>query len=284
MTEAAPILDDPILDSPILDDPILNDNDETGAQKVFVRLITARPGPPWDQARQAGLEARLGAPAPLSEVVYRLRRLDSWRPGGSARFAAVYARLQDARQGLVATPTIDGKRIPVSFMPAAEAARRLRKLAIVALASGAIAALAVTALGSAMARRSQDEAALRGAERLATSRQRQAQELRRLKRQSLVLDQMGLRKMALGDVLSDLAWASSARSPDAHIQALHWDHGYLAVEVEGEAAPFLGGDRPDGRPGLFRRPGVWLWGVSTLEPWAAGPGVTPGSSRPGAAP
>ena len=250
--------------------PILNDNDETATPRVFVRQFTARPGPPWDQARQARLEARLGAPAPLSEVVYRLRRLDPWRPGGTARFAAIYAREQDARHGLVATPTIDGRQVPVSFMPAAETAKRLRKLAVVALASAAVVALVVTALGSAITRRAQTEAALQSVEQLAMSRQRQAQTLRQLKRQTLALDAAGVRGMALSDVLSDLAWASAARSPDAHIQALHWDHGYMAVEVEGDAAPFQTADRPVQKAKAPVRPGVWLWGVGTLEPWAQG--------------
>ena len=254
----------------------LNDNDDhedADGQRVFVRVITARPGPPWDQSRQATLEARLGAPAPLSEVAYRLRRLDPWRPGGAARFAAIYARQQDARAGLIATPTIDGRRIPVSFMPAAQAALRLRKLAIAALASGAVAALAVTALGSAIARRGEAESALSAVERVADGRQRQAQELRRLKRQTIALDAAGVRGQALGNVLADLAWASAAKTPDAHIQALHWDHGYLAVEVEGDAAPFQSADRPLVKARTPVRPGVWLWGVGTLEPWGTGAGA-----------
>lgn len=252
----------------------INDNDEAeeaASQRVFVRMINARPGPPWDQSRQATLDARLGAPAPLSEVVYRLRRIDPWRPGSSARFAAIYARTQDARAGLVVTPTIDGRRISVSFTPPAQHARQARSLLIALVASGAATALVVTAVGVATARRGEATSALESFERIAAARVKQSAELGRMKRQTVLLDAAGLSGRRLDDVLSDLAWASRSKAAGAHIQALHWDHGFMAVEVGGDVAPFEATDRTVERAKAQVRPGVWLWGVGSLDPWSSGP-------------
>ncbi len=253
--------------------PPLNDNDgaeDAAAQRVFVRVIATRPGPPWDQARQAALEARLGAPARLTDIVWRLRRLDPWRPGGPARFAAVYARAKDARNGLVAAPTVEGRQVSVSFTPPAEQARRLRRLGAVAMASAVIAALAVGLASTVIARRGQTGALLDSAERAAAARLRQADALGRLKRQALELDGAGLRGRRIADLLADVAWTSAAKSPAAHIQALHWDHGFMAVEVEGADPPFASPDRPVQKSKAPVRPGVWLWGVSSMDPWQTG--------------
>ena len=59
---------------------------------IFVRTFTTPPGLPWDQSRVAMLEVRSGAPLPLGEVIYQLRRLDPWFVGRSARYAAFYVR------------------------------------------------------------------------------------------------------------------------------------------------------------------------------------------------
>lgn len=252
--------------------PPLNDNDgaeEAEAQRVFVRVITARPGPPWDQSRQAALEAKLGAPARLTDIVWRVRRLDSWRPGGPARFAAVYARAEDARKGLVATPTVEGRQVSVSFIPPAQQARRLRMLAAVALASGALSALGFGLVSTVIARRGETASLLDSAERVSASRLRQAESLGRLKRQTAVLDGEGLRGRRIADVLADVAWASAGKSPAAHIQALHWDHGFMAVEVEGADPPFAAPGRPVQKSKAPVRPGVWLWGVTSMDPWQA---------------
>ena len=260
-----------------VESPPLNDNageascerPEAEAQRVFVRMITARPGAPWDQSRQAALEARLGAPARSSEIVWRVRRLDAWRPGAEARFAAVYARSEDAKAGLTATPIVDGRRVSVSFAPAVQQARRLSGLVLAGLASAAIVVCILALGGQVIARRGQLTGALDTVEQASIARLRQAQDLSRLKRQARALDEERLNGRQIGDLLADLTWASMAKSPSAHIQALHWDHGYMAVESQGDAAPFGATDRPVQRSQAPVRPGVWLWGVSTLEPWEA---------------
>jgi len=56
---------------------------------------------------------------------------------------------------------------------------------------------------------------------------------------------------------------SAARTPDARIEALHWDHGLLAVEARGEYPPIAGSGPPPERSSKPVRPGVWLWGLKT---------------------
>jgi hypothetical protein len=255
--------------------PPLNDNDGAGpeepaggdAQRVFVRIIIARAGAPWDQSRQAALEARLGAPARAADIAWRVKRLDAWRPGALARFAAVYARSEDARAGLTATPLVDGRPLSVSFAAPAEQARRLSGVALAALACGAAAACLMALAGQVMTRRTTLTNQLENVERTSSARLRQAEDLARMKRQATVLDQERLEGRRISDVLADLTWASLAKSPAAHIQALHWDHRFMAVEVQGDALPFTDSDRPVQRSKAQIRPGVWLWGVVSLEPW-----------------
>ncbi len=256
-------------------DPVLrpvNDDDEDHRPrppqpKLFTRMITTRPAPPWDQGRQAALEARLGAPARLSEVAYRLQRLDSWRPGKAVRYAAVYVRAEEARQGLVATTQIGDEEITVRFTPPAERARRLRSAALVGLAcAGGVAFLTVIA-GTVAARRGEIADALETTQAVSAAKLREVGALRRLKRQAVALDAAGLRGQRLIDVVAGLAWASRSKAPGAHIEAFHWDHGFMAVEADGDTPPFDGTEQPMQRSSAPVRPGVWLWGVSSLDAW-----------------
>ena len=242
-------------------------NENNGAPsiepRVFVRAISARPGAPWDQTRQATLEARLGAPSKLSDVIFRLRRLERWRPGREARFAAVYVLAADARKGLVANTSIDGRPLVVSFAAPAEQARRLRFLGMIALASAAATFLIVAVAGTLLQRRAEASERLAAVEQLAGLKLRQAEELQRMSAQTLMLDAQGLRQRRMQSVLDQIAWASRAKAPSAHVWALHWDHGFVAVESGGEAAPLQDPRRPLQRSRAPVRPGVWLWGVET---------------------
>ena len=251
----------------------LNDNDGEEAdegQQVFVRVINTRPGAPWDQSRQAVLEARLGAPSRLADVVYRVRRLEPWRPARTARFAAVYARAEDTREGLRATPTIDGRPVAISFVPPAAQARRLRDAALLGGALAAAIALALLLVTNVASRRAQTDDMLTQAEAVSAARLGQIQRLDGMQGQSRILDQLNLKDQRLSEVLAEIDWASGARSPAAHIQALHWDHGFLAVEADGDRPPIEKLDRPMQRSRQPVRPGVWLWGLPSTEPWAAG--------------
>ena len=249
----------------------LNDNgdEDAGAEapRIFVRVINTHPGAPWSQSQQATLEARLGAPGRLDDIAYRIRRLDRWRPGGPARFAAVYARTEDVRRGFVATRTVEGRPLTVDFTSPMARALRLRGAVAMAGVIAAVAALTLTVVGQVMARRAAASQALQGVEQLADARARQAGAADQEKRDARALDAEGLRKRELEVVLSDMDWAARSKAPDAHLQALHWDHGFLAVEAEGKAPPFQTQDRPVENANAPVRPGVWLWGVGSVQPW-----------------
>lgn len=237
------------------------------AQRVFVRVIAAQPGAPWDQSRQAALEARLGAPVRLTEVVYRLRRIDRWRRGEPARFAAVYARTEDARRGLVATPTVDGRQLTIDFSPPARQARRLRAPA---LAAGAIGVAIVLVAGLAHevgVRRTAFADQLEAVEGVAAVQGRQAGDVLSAKREARALEAEGVRGRRIADVLTDVAWVARAKAPLARIEAVHWDHGFLAVEAGGEGPPFRSSERTLEKARKPVRSGVWLWGVGSIEPW-----------------
>ena len=254
--------------------PSVGDDDEApGAEprQVFTRVIATRPGPPWDQSRQAALEARMGAPARLEDIVYRVRRLDPWRPGATARFAALYVRAEEARGGLTVSSDVDGRLVTVKFTSPTEQVHRLRGLLIGGAAAAAVVAILMTLAGTVTARRERTTQALETVERATTVRQQEAGALRRVKREARALDAEGLRNRRIEDVLTDLAWASRSKSATAHIQALHWDHGFMAVEAEGAQPPFEAADRPLERAKAPVRPGVWLWGVGSLDPWQNAP-------------
>ena len=177
----------------------LNDNDgePDAAERLFARVIETSPGPPWDQSRQAELEARLGAPSPLSDLVYRVRRLEPWRPARRARFAAIYARAQDAREGLQGTAVVDGRSIAVSFVSPALYARRLGRLTLGAGLIVAGLAMAVGLVATVGARRAAAQQLLDTVERRLDVGERRAREADRLQHETQLLDELNLRGQRL---------------------------------------------------------------------------------------
>lgn len=242
--------------------------------RVFVRTISAPPGLPWEQARAAGLEARMGAPLPLHGVAYQVRRLEGWAPGHPARFAAFYVRAAEVGDALAAEIEVDGRMLSVRFSSDAARRRRARALAAISGAAGGVALALAIALVFALGLRAQADARLESLEQRAAARLSQAQKLNELKRQTAALDQAQARSRGLDQVLDDLALVSAAKTPGAHIQAFHWDRGYAAVEVRGEAAPFTSLDRGAQRAAHELRPGVWLWGLAPASARAPAPAET----------
>jgi hypothetical protein len=238
--------------------------------KVFVRSVSAPAGMPWSQARIAALEARLGAPLPLHEVLYQVHRLEPWRPGQPARYATFYVRAQDVGDELSTTMQVDGRAIAIQFLSAAEQSRRARRLLIIALIAGGFAAVIVGAVTTALAGRAAGEQRLAGLEQLALTRLKQTEAENRLKAQTRALDRARIEGRRMSDLFKDLNWASGAKAPGAHIQALHWAHGTMAVEVRGDTAPFTQSDRAVFRVEKPLRPGVWLWGVTPNPPLGSG--------------
>jgi len=232
---------------------------------VFSRLVVVPAGWPWDQTRAARLEASHGAPVPIVQLQLQLRRLAPWRSNEPARFAACYVRTEELTERLVETVEIEGRRVEVTFDPPEAAARRARLMLGVGLASALAAALLAMAVGGALSARFEAEERLSAMETELAAKMRRLQALQAAERESRLLAsaQPG---DDVGAALRALAWAGSARAPDARIEAWRWDHGAAAVEARGEDPPFMetGAARRDERP--LRR-GVYLW---VIEPDAAG--------------
>lgn len=249
-------------------------NDEDGgpaerpAPAAFVRGITAAPVAPWDQTRAANLEARLNAPLPLEEVAYVLRRLEPWRPGTPGRFAAVYVRRRDIGDGLTVQPELNGKPVTAQFVSPIHQRAQVRRLGLVAGAAALGGFLLITVAVSLWTARVQSTERLASLEQLVADRTREANQRARAAAQVRALDALGMRGRQAAVVLDDLAWAGQARNPAASVEAFHWEGGFMAVEVRGDAPPFAVADRQAHRSRAPLRRGVWLWGVEPTAPTA----------------
>ncbi len=227
---------------------------------VFVRTFSAPPGLPWDQSRVAVLEARSGAPLPLGEVIYQLRRLDPWFVGRAARYAAFYVRAQEGGD-LQSTVEVNGRPMRVRFLSVAARNRRARSLAVLAGVTGGLALVVSAAVTTALTTRAETAERLDAIAQIAAAKARAATTLERRRLTGQALDAAGVRSLSLSAVLGDLDWASTAQAPGARIEAFHWDHGHIAVEARGDTPPFMPGARTAVRAGKPLRPRVWLWGV-----------------------
>jgi len=228
--------------------------------RVFVRTIAAPPGWPWEQQRAANLDARHSAPLPLGEVAMQLRRIEAWRPGQAARYAAFYVRRGEVRGRLETLVEVAGRPERVTFLAPGEQQRLARRFALTAVAAFAITAVIVLSIVSAVLSRERAEAQLQAAEAAASAKLARARAIRTLRAQSEALDAAD-RGGRLDAVLADLAWASAAKTPDARIEAWRWQGGLMAVESRGEASPFTTTDRLIQKAPKPLRKRVWLWGV-----------------------
>jgi hypothetical protein len=228
--------------------------------KVFVRTIAVPPGWPWEQQRAANLDARHGAPLPLGEVAMQLRRIEAWRPGQAARYAAFYVRRGEVRGRLETTVEVGGQPERVTFLGPGEQQRLARRFAFTAVAAFVVVAVIALSVVHAVLSRDQAEAQLQAAEAAASVKLRQARAIRTLRAQSEALDAAD-RGERIDTVLADLAWASSAKAPEARIEAWRWQDGLMAVEVRGDASPFTTTDRLIQKAPKPLRKRVWLWGV-----------------------
>lgn len=245
------------------DEPILVQEAEDVSPprpQVFVRAFSVPAGLPWEQARAAQLDARHGSPLPIQELLVQLKRLDRWS-GKTARFAAFYIRAQDYREPFETSLDVEGQTVAVAFGGRKQDLDQVRLASIVALAIVLSGAILGGSLVMALGARGQAVAKLEAAEQLALAKRRMA-----LAHQSQIDQARSLRaevgrSRPVNEVLADLDWAAASKAPDARIFAVHWDHGLLAVEARGQAAPLITGDRPLQRSNAQLRPGVWLWGV-----------------------
>jgi hypothetical protein len=202
---------------------------------------------------------------PIGEVVYRLRRLEPWAPGRAGRHAAFYVRASEVGERLTVTPVIEGRTVSVSFLSFAEQTRRARRLGVIGLTAGVLVVLVLGGVSLALGARAKAEERLATVELQAARKLNQAEAVERLKHQSRALVAARLRGQGLDDFLRDLAWASSAKAAATRIEGVHWDHGFMAVEVRGDATPFERLDRAVQKSAKPARAGVWLWGVAPSD-------------------
>lgn len=244
---------------------ISNDEGPGGSREVppqvFSRVFSVPAGAPWEQMRAAQLEVRHGSPVPIAELIWRLRRLEGWRPGQASRFAVFYVRSREYKAPFETLVEIDGEPIRVAFGLATDQFRRARRLGAVAAIAGTCAAVLIVGVFSALHARATAEDGLQGLDRSVEAKARLTRAVQRERAQGRELQAAVGRAGRLEDVLTDIAWASAAKTPEARIGAVHWDHGLLAVESRGEASPFVTSDRPVERSSRPLRPGVWIWGV-----------------------
>jgi len=243
---------------------------------VFVRTISTPAGAPWDQARVAALEARVGAPLPLSDVVYQLKRLDGWAFGRPARYAACYVRSNEVGEDFETLTEIDGKSVSVRFLSQAEQARRTRQFSMIAAGAAVTFLLVVGAGLSAVALRSDLEIRLAALEQTTDTCLRRAEVQQQEREQSRALVAAHTEGHTVNDVLRDLQWVSANKVSGAHIDSIHWESGFLGVEARGDGAPVASSERSVIKVNKPVRPDVWLWGISPMNGARTTSGSGPG--------
>ncbi len=236
-------------------------SDPTAAPQVFPRTFTTPPGPPWEQGRAAALEARHGAPLPLAEVAYRLRRLGRWAPGKAGRYAAFYVRTREFTARFTAVVEVDGRPFEVEFRPEADRKAQVRTVTVGLAIGIATLAMAGGGLFAAQQARVAAEERLSTAELAAAAKLKLGRTLQRQRDAERRLQAAQGSAEPLDNVLADLTWASASRAPEAWLAAAHWDHGLLAVEVRGSVPPFQQTQPGTLRSGGQVRPGVFLWAL-----------------------
>jgi hypothetical protein len=239
---------------------------------VFVRALSTPPGPPWEQARAARLDARHGAPLPLPELMHQVRRLDRWAPGQPGRYAAFYIRAREFREPFEASVDVDGRPVRVKFGASGPDLRRFQGMGAAVLAIALCGAILGTGITLALGARREAEARLAAAEQFAAARLKLAQAHRDRSNQARDLRALVGHARPLAEVLGDLTWVATSKTPEARLTGVHWERGLLAVEARGEQPPFLAVDRPIERSPKPLRAGVWLWAVGRPQDLAGRPG------------
>jgi hypothetical protein len=245
--------------------------------QVFARAIVTPPAPPWEQARAAALEARHGAPLPLPELLHRVKRLSGWAPGRPGRFAVFYVRTKEFRTAFETSIDVDGQMVKVAFGLGGEQVRRLQDWATLLLLFVLVGALLGTGVSLALGARAQSASRLEAAETLGAAKLAAAHAYRRRIAQARDLQTALGRARPVGEVIGDLTWAATTKTPDARIAAVHWQGGVMAIEARGDQPPFEAPDRHIERAPRPLRPGVSLWGVgpkaiaTPSQPRSSGP-------------
>jgi hypothetical protein len=234
--------------------------------QILLRGVTTPPATPWDQARAAEMEARLQSPLPAEIVVWRLRRLQGWRPGAPGRFVAAYVRRADVGDGLAASEAFEGRDLQFEFIPPGRRQALARRFVLAAAAAGAASLVLAVAVATALQGRGETAARLAGLEQTLDRQQRQQAARAYLASRDQLLASAGMAAQQPSRVLSDLAWMAQNRVEGVNLEAVLWEPGLVAAEVRGDQAPFQATDRALRRADRPIRPGVSLWGVIDTGP------------------
>ena len=229
--------------------------------RLFVQAIRTLAAPPWDQAAAARLEARLNAPLPLDQVTFVVRRLGPWKFGAAGDYAAVYARHEDVRQGLVSTAHLDGRAIPVVFPAPGRLQKQARVMGLSIAVSAVGVFLTIATVASVLSARAEATARLEALEQAVARRTRDAGRVEAANARLQAIEAAGLGGRRAMVAVADLDWAAAARTPNARIESLIKADDILAAEVRGQEAPFEGIDRKITRYDRPIRRGVWLWTI-----------------------
>lgn len=244
------------------------------APTILSRTIAVPPGPPWDQARAADLEARLGAPLPIGELKYKLKRLSTWSPQRPGRFAAFYLRAADYAGPFETVVRVDGASVTVAFGAKARQLTQVREGAA-ALGAAALAVLLIAGgVGAALSARSDADASVSRAEALAQARSRTLEKFRRGEAAVAAARTLARGRTPVSELVADLDWAGAGRAPDARILAAHLYQGMFAVEARGPRSPFTSTDRTVARSDRPVHDDVWLWAVERASATPS-PGAKP---------
>jgi len=229
---------------------------------ILTRTISAPPGAPWDQSRAALLEARLGAPLPIAELKFKLKRLESWRPNRAGKFAAFYMRSAEYRGPFETVVGVEGASITVEFGRTSRQLERARTVGTAAVMAAVILALVIAAVTGAVSARRDAAALVDRGEAMAAARGRALTAFNR--REAQIAEAKALQKgrVRVSELVSDLEWASANRASDARIVAVHLYQGLFAVEARGSNSPMTSQARPLTRPDRPVRDDVWLWALA----------------------
>ena len=243
------------------------------APQVFARAVQTPSGFPWDQHRAAELEARMGAPAPISELRYRIVRLEPWTFGQSGRYAALYVRSADMVEGLQVEAEVDGRTVKAVFASPEVQARQMRSRVIYLVGALVISLVVAGALISALAVRADREERLDALEQRTGRVDAQIARLARDKSDARLLQASALGSGRLSEALTDLDWAGKTKAPEAHLQSLHWERGLMTLTTRGPAPPFTASDREVRKAERPVGKWLWLWGVGRPGSASAGGGA-----------
>ena len=242
--------------------------DQTADPKVrpassasFTRQISTPTALPWRQSQMAELEARLGAPAPIEQLVYRVRRTSPWRARDHGQFEVEYAH---APLGGAPPRRLLFGTIPLPSSSSSESRQaELRSAAIIVALIAAALILPIAAVTQTVSIRGARSAAILDLEQHADVVERRAKFAARRAAEAKRFDRLQVRELSPAQVLQDLNWVSVHKLPGVTISGVHWAHGIAALETSSAASPVDSTEHATERAPRPLRPGVWLWGVAT---------------------